>query len=79
MRILISDKAYALMEKILKDRGFIVERGLKKLISLLSEILEKIGWQSLGEHKALGCAALVKELFANMVEVEGKKVYVRGK
>ena len=66
------------MEKILKDRGFIVERGFKKLISPFAKMLEKRGWQSLGEHKEPGCAALVKEFFANMVEEEGKKVYVRG-
>ena len=41
VRILISDKAFALMEKILKDKGFIVERGFKRLISPFSEILEK--------------------------------------
>ena len=41
-------------------------------------MLEKRGWESLGEHKAPGCAALVKEYFSNMVEEEGKKVYVRG-
>ena len=63
----------------MKDRGFIVEIGLKKLISPFSEMLENRGWQSLGEHKAPDCAALVKEFFANMVEEEGKKVYVRGK
>ena len=51
------------MEKILKDRGFIVERGFNKLISFFSEMLEKRGGQSLGEHKALGCAAWVKEFF----------------
>ena len=56
-----------------------VERGFKKLISPLSEMLEKRGWQSLGEHKAPGCAAWVKEFFSNMVEDEGKKVYVKGK
>ena len=56
------------MEKILKDMGFIVEKGFNKLISLFSEMLEKRGWQSLGEHKAHGCVAWVKELFANMVE-----------
>ena len=66
------------MEKILKDRGFIFERGFKKLISLFSKMLEKRGWQSLGENKEPGCAALVKEFFANMVEEEEKKVYVRG-
>ena len=31
--------------------------------------------QSLGEHKELGCAALVKEFFANLVDTEEKKVY----
>ena len=62
----------------MKDRGFIVERGFNKLISF-SEMLEKRGWKSLGKHKAPGCAAWVKEFFANMVEEKGKKVYVRGK
>ena len=76
---LISDKATTLMEKSLKDRGFIVERGFKKLIFLFSKMLEKRGWQSLGEHKAPGCAAYIKEFFTNMVEEEGKKVYVRGR
>ena len=74
-----ADKASALMEKSQKDRGFIVERGFNKPISPFSEMLEKRGWQSLGEHKAPGCAAWVKELFANRVEEKGKKVYVRGK
>ena len=33
VRILISDKESTLMEKLLKDKGFIVERGFKRLIS----------------------------------------------
>ena len=78
VRTMISDKEAALMEKSLKDKGFIVERGFKKFISHFAEMLEKRGWQSLGELKEPGCAALVKEFFANMVEEEGKKVYVRG-
>ena len=41
VRSLISDKAAALMEKILNDRGFIVERGFRKLISPLAKMLEK--------------------------------------
>ena len=76
VRSLISDKVAALMEKSLKDRGFIVKRGFKKLIP---PFFEKRGWKSLGEHMAPGCAAFVKEFFANMVEEEGKKVYVRGR
>ena len=66
------------MEKILKERGFIIERGFKKLVCPFVKMLEKREWQALGEHKELGCATVVKEFFANMVEDEGKKVYVRG-
>ena len=66
------------MERSLKDRGFITERGFKKVISSFAEMLEKRGWQSLGEHKEPVYASLLKEFFANMVEKEGKGVYVRG-
>ena len=52
---------------------------MQKLISLFFEMLEKRGCKSLGEHKAPGYAALVKEFFANMLGEEGKKVYVKGK
>ena len=41
VRALISDKASALMEKSMKDKGFIVERGFRKLISRFIEMLEK--------------------------------------
>ena len=74
----VPDKAKALMERSLKDIGFIAERGFKKLISHFTEMMEKRGWQSLGEHKEPGCAVLVKEFFANFVVKEGKNVYVRG-
>ena len=66
------------MERSLKDIGFIAERGFKRLISPFAEMLENRGWQSLGEHTEPSCAALVKEFFANLVEKEGKRVYVRG-
>ena len=41
-------------------------------------MVEKREWQSLAEHKEPGCASLVSEFFTNMVEREGKRVYVRG-
>ena len=66
------------MEKSLKERGFIVERGFKKFVSHFVEMLEKREWQALGEHKEPECATMVMEFFANMVEDEGKKFYVRG-
>ena len=77
-RNLISEKAAALMEGSLKNKGFIVERGFKNIISPFAKVLEMREWQLLVEHKESSCASLVKEFYANMVEKEGKIVYVRG-
>ena len=74
----MSEKAATLMEGSLKDKGFIAERGFKNVIYHFAEMLEKREWQLLGEHREPGCASLVKEFFANMVEKDGKRVYVRG-
>ena len=75
VRYFISDKAFVLMEKSLKDKGFIIERGFmfNKLISPFIERLKKRGWQLLGEHKALGFVALVKGFYANIVGVKGRR------
>ena len=77
-RNLISEKGVALIEGSLKNRGFIAERGFKNIISPFAEVLERREWQLLVEHKESGCASLVKEFYANMVEKEGKIIYVRG-
>ena len=61
------------MEGSLKNRSFIAERGLKNIISPFAEMLERREWQLLAEHKESGCASLVKEFYANMVEKEEKK------
>ena len=66
------------MEGRLKNRGFIAERGFKNIISPFAEVLEMREWQLLAEHKESSCVSLVKEFYANMVENEGKRVYVRG-
>ena len=66
------------MEGSLKDRSFIAERAFTNIISPFAEVLERKEWQLLAEHKESSCASLVKEFYANMVEKEGKRVYVRG-
>ena len=66
------------MEGSLRKRGFIAERGFKNIISPFAEVLEMREWQLLVEHKEPGCAYLVKEFYANVMENEGKRVYVRG-
>ena len=42
-------------------------------------MIEKREWKLLGEHKAPGFVSLVKEFYANMVEVRAKTVCVKGK
>ena len=66
------------MEGSLKNRGFIAEIEFKNIMSSFAEMMEKREWMSLAEHKKPGCASLVREFFANMVEREGNIVYVRG-
>ena len=43
-RNFVSEKAAALMEESLKERGFIAERGFKKTISPFAEVLENREW-----------------------------------
>ena len=78
VRNLILEKAVALIEGSLKNIGFIAERGFKNIIYPFVEVLEMREWKLLAEHKESGCASLVKKFYANMVENEGKIVYVRG-
>ena len=53
-RNFISNKGVVLMEKCLKERGFIAERGFKNLISPIVEMLEKREWQALASTRNLG-------------------------
>ena len=66
----ISDESYSLWEKNLSDKGFIGERGFGKLISSFAEIIEKIGWSLFCTHKQPGFAAVVREFYANMLEMK---------
>ena len=63
--------------KILFDKEFICERGLGKLISPFSEVIEKRGWGFFCEHKAPGFSAPAREFYVNMVAMKKDSVYVR--
>ena len=73
-----SAKAHALWNKLVADKGFISERGFRKLISPFSEIIEKKGWDFFCKHKAPSFVALVREFYSNMVEMKEDSVYVPG-
>ena len=73
----ISKEAKELWNKILFDKEFICERGLGKLISPFSEVIEKRGWGFFCEHKAPGFSTPAKEFYVNMVAMKEDSVYVR--
>ena len=77
-KALISDEAYSFWEKNLTDKGFIEERGFGTFISPFAQIIEKMGWNLFCKHKPLGFAAVVKEFYANMIDMKQDSVYIRG-
>ena len=60
IRILISDKASTLMEKSPKDKGFIVERGFKKLTPLSLKCLRREDNNHLASTRHLAVLHLLK-------------------
>ena len=67
------------MEKKILKKGFIGDRGFKQFTSPFKEVIEKRGWKIKWEHMPSGCAALVREFYANMVDKKETQCYVRGK
>ena len=74
----ILDEAYSFWRENLSNRGFIGEMGFGKLVLPFVETLEKRGWSLFCMHKPPGFAVVVKEFYANMVEMKEDSVYVRG-
>ena len=74
----VSEEAKDLWNRLLANKGFIRERGFRKLISLFSEIIKKRGWERFCTHTTLGFSALAREFYANMVGMREDLVYVRG-
>ena len=62
----------------MSDKGFIGERGFGKFISPFTKIIEKRSWSLFYTHKPPGFATVVREFYANMVEMKEDSVYVRG-
>ena len=64
--------------KNLSDKGFIEERGFGTFISPFAEIIEKKGWSLFYKHKPPSFAAVVREFYANMMDMKEDSVFVRG-
>ena len=64
--------------KKLSEKGFIGERGFGTFISPFVELTEKMGLGLFCKHKSLGFAAVVREFYANMIDVKEDSLFVRG-
>ena len=74
----VSAEAKDLWNRLLADKGFVSERGFRKMISPFSDIILKRGWECFFAHTAPGFFALAREFYANMVGIREDSVYVRG-
>ena len=62
------------MKETLMQKDFIGERGFVKIISPFREVIEKKGWSLFCENKPAGYAALVREVYENIVVISAQKV-----
>ena len=67
------------MEKKLLKKGFIGERGFKEIIPPFKKIIEKRNWIVIYEHLPFGRVAIVREFYANLVDMKETMFYVKGK
>ena len=74
----LSNEAYSFWGKNLSDKGLIGERGFGTFISPFVEIIEKRGWSLFCKHKPPGFVVLVREFYANMVDMKEDLVFIRG-
>ena len=72
----VSDMAYIAWRDKLQHKDFIGEKGFNKWVSPFQELVESKGWHLFCENKAPGFVDVVKELYANMVGMKDKVVYL---
>ena len=60
-RVFLSNKGAEVFKKSLDKKGFVEERGFRKLVSPFKEIEERKGWKAVCKHVEPGKRALVKE------------------
>ena len=74
----VSEEAFSIWKKYYAGKGFVGERGFNKLISPFKELIEQRGWGNFCKHQKSGYAAVVRELYSNLVGRKDNSVYVRG-
>ena len=66
-------------KKHLAKKGFVEERGFKKLVSPFKEKVEKRGWEIVSQHMELRRRVAVKEFYYNLGNRKDPTCNVRGR
>ena len=74
-----SEKGVNSFKKYLSKKGYVEERGFKKLLSPFKEEVERRGWEIVSQYIKPGRRAIVKEFYANLGERKDLTCYVRGR
>ena len=74
----VLDEAYSFWEKNLSDKGFIGERGFGTFISPFAEVKGKMGYNLFYKHKPSDFATVIREFYANMIDMKEDSGYIRG-
>ena len=78
-RAFYSDKEAKAYKKYLAKKGFVEERGFKKIVAPFEKDIERRGWKTMSKHMEPGRRALVKEFYANVSDRKNLTCYVRGR
>ena len=73
------DKGAQEFKKHLAKKGFVEDRGFKKLVSPFKDEIKKRGWEIVSQHMEPSRRTLVKEFYANLGERKNLTCYVRGR
>ena len=74
-----SEKGAEAFQKHVVKKGFVEERGFKKIVLSFKEEIEKRGWEKISQHMESRRRAIFKEFYANLGERKGLTCYVRGR
>ena len=74
----VSEEAYSNWKKHYANKGFVVETRFRNPITPFKEMIEQRGWEALCAHQKSRYAAVVRELYSNLVGRKDNTVFVRG-
>ena len=77
--VFLSNKGAKAFMKSLTKKGFVEQRGFRKLVPPFKEVVKRRWWKAVCKHVEPGIKALMKEFYANLGKRRNLTCYVRGR